>query len=71
MLESKILDSKLSDPAQVAKDGYKALMSGDDKIVSGLKNKVLVATSNVIPAQTVAAKMDKMQEPRSKEEEAD
>jgi short-subunit dehydrogenase len=68
MLESKILDSKLSDPAEVAKDGYKALMKGDDKIVSGMKNKVMVAASNVMPDTVVAAQMDKMQEPRDKED---
>lgn len=68
MLESKIMDSKMSDPAQVAKDGYDALMSGDDKIVSGLKNKAMVAMSNIMPDSTVAEQMNQMQKPR---EEAD
>ncbi len=67
MLESKILDTELSDPAKVARDGYEALMSGDDKIVSGLKNKIMVASSNVMPDTAVAAQMEKMQEPRDKE----
>jgi hypothetical protein len=66
MQESKILDTKLSDPAVVARDGYNALMKGDDKIVSGLKNKAMVASSNVMPDTMVAAQMDKMQEPRNK-----
>lgn len=66
MQDSKILDSKLSDPAKVAKDGYEALMSGDDKIVSGFKNKVMVASSNIMPDTAVAAQMDKMQEPKDK-----
>lgn len=64
MQESKILDSKLSDPVQVAKDGYEALMSGDDKVISGLKNKVMVGMSNVMPESAVANQMNKMQEPR-------
>jgi short-subunit dehydrogenase len=64
MQESKILDSKLSDPAKVAKDGYQALMKGDDKIVSGLKNKALIATSNVVPDTMLAEQMNKMQQPR-------
>ena len=64
MQNSKIMDTKLSDPAQVAKDGYKALMSGDDKIVSGMKNKVMVGMSNVMPESTVADQMNKMQQPR-------
>lgn len=68
MQDSKILDSKLSDPAKVAKDGYEALMSGDDKIVSGFKNKVMVASSNIMPDTMVAAQMDKMQEPKGESE---
>jgi short-subunit dehydrogenase len=69
MQDSKILDSGLSDPAKVAKDGFEALMKGDDKIVSGFKNKAMVASSNVIPDKLVAAQMDKMQEPKSREDE--
>lgn len=66
MTDSKILDSKLSDPAQVAKDGYEALMKGDDKVVSGFKNKVMVAMSNVVPDTALAAQMDNMQQPKNK-----
>jgi len=66
MQESKILDTKLSDPAKVAKDGFDALMKGDDKIVSGLKNKVMTTMSNVMPETAVAAQMEKMQEPKKK-----
>ena len=67
MQESKILDTKLSDPAKVAKDGYEALMKGDDKIVSGFKNKVMVGSSNIMPDTMVAAQMDKMQQPKEKD----
>jgi short-subunit dehydrogenase len=69
MHESKIMDTKLSDPAKVAKDGYEALMSGDDKIISGFKNKVMVGSSNIMPETAVAAQMDKMQQPRDKDKE--
>jgi len=64
MQDSKITDTKLSDPAKVAKDGYEALMSGDDKIISGTKNKVMVGMSNVMPESLVADQMKKMQEPK-------
>jgi short-subunit dehydrogenase len=67
MLESKILDTKLSDPGKVAKDGYQALMSSDDKVVSGAKNKVMVGMSNIMPEAMVAEQMNKMQQPRSEE----
>jgi uncharacterized protein len=67
MQDSKILDTKLSDPAKVAKDGYEALMKGDDKIVSGLKNKVMVGMGSIIPESAAAAQMNKMQKPRSED----
>jgi uncharacterized protein len=63
--DSKIVadKSKLSDPAEVAKDGYKALMSGDDKVVSGMKNKMQSAMSNVMPDTMLADQMKKQSEP--------
>lgn len=68
MLEAKNIKSKeLDDPAKVAKDGYDALMNGDDKVVSGFKNKVNVAMSNVIPDDKVADKTLKQQQPVNKE----
>lgn len=65
MQNSKIMDTKMSDPAKVAKDGYEALMKGDDKIVSGLKNKAMVAASNVLPDTMVAEQMNKMQKDKN------
>jgi uncharacterized protein len=67
MQDSKILDTKLSDPKKVAKDGYDALMKGDDKIVSGFKNKVMVGLGSVMPESAAAAQMNKMQKPRSED----
>lgn len=66
MQESKILDTKLSNPADVAKDGYYALMSGDDKVISGLKNKAQVTMTNVTPDEMAAKQMYKQQEPKRK-----
>ncbi|MGN6616120.1 MAG: SDR family NAD(P)-dependent oxidoreductase [Ilyomonas sp.] len=67
MEQSKIVqEGKLSDPEQVAKDGYEALMSGDDKIVSGFKNKMMVAMSNIMPDETSAKQMAKQQQPVEK-----
>ncbi|MDQ2656571.1 MAG: SDR family oxidoreductase [Bacteroidota bacterium] len=64
MLESKLVqEDKLSPAEDVAKDGYKALMKGEDMIVSGLKNKVQVAMGNVTPDEQLAEKMKKQQEP--------
>jgi len=64
MLDSKlVVEGKLASPEQVAKDGYEALMSGDDMVVSGFKNKTQVAMSNITPDAQVADKMNKQQEP--------
>ena len=64
MQQAKIVaEGKLSSPADVAKDGYKALMAGDDKIVSGFKNKMQVAMSNIVSDEALANQMHKQQEP--------
>lgn len=62
-LDSKIVrETKLSDPADVAKDGFEALMRGDDKVVSGFKNKVQAAMSNIMPHKAAAEQMRKQSE---------
>jgi short-subunit dehydrogenase len=63
MESSKIMDEKMADPADVARDGYKALMSGDDMVVSGGKNKMQVAMGAITPDEKLAAKMGKQQKP--------
>ena len=67
MLDSKVLDGELADPADVAKDGYDALMAGKDMVVSGFKNKLNVALGNITPDHLQADQMGKMQEPRSED----
>lgn len=64
MEDSKILDSELADPADVAKAGYEAVMSGTDMLVYGLKNKAQVITSAILPDKTIAQMVMKQQEPR-------
>lgn len=67
MNDSKIVaEGKLGDPQKVAEDGYKALMNGDDMIVSGFMNKVNVAMSNVMPDEAAAKNMYKKQKPVEK-----
>lgn len=65
MLDSKAVQDKdaMADPADVAKDGYDALMAGKDKVVSGLKNKLQVGMSNVLPDSTVAHQTYEQQKP--------
>ncbi|WP_267397608.1 MULTISPECIES: SDR family NAD(P)-dependent oxidoreductase [unclassified Sphingomonas] len=52
-----------SDPVDVAKDGWDALMSGQASIVSGWKNKIQAAVANVTPAAVLAEQHRKMAEP--------
>jgi len=65
MNESKALqdESVKADPADVAKDGYEALMAGDDRVISGFKNKVEVNAANLVPDSTVAHKLYEQQKP--------
>lgn len=64
MLESKVMDNKMSDPADVAKAGYEALMKGDDMVVAGLKNKMQAAQSAITPDSKLAEKTYKDQAPK-------
>ncbi|MEO5594121.1 MAG: SDR family oxidoreductase [Chitinophagaceae bacterium] len=61
MLESKAVQNprKMADPADVAKDGFDALMNDKDMVVSGARNKIQVAMSNVTPDSTLAAQVHK------------
>ncbi len=65
MNESRIVQDKdsLSDPADVAKDGYEALMAGDDHVISGFKNKAMIAGANLMPDSAVAHMMNEQQKP--------
>lgn len=58
--------AKKDDPAEVARDGYEALMRGDDKVVAGsFKNKVQVAMSKPMPDTAKAAMHRRQTEPQS------
>lgn len=55
--------SSIAEPAEVAQDGYDALMSGESKVISGFMNKVQTTLSNVMPDEMVAKNMRKQMEP--------
>jgi len=56
-------ETELANPAEVAKDGYDALMAGKDKVVSGMKNKMQAAMSNVLSDEKLASTMGKQNAP--------
>ncbi|MFT2007575.1 SDR family NAD(P)-dependent oxidoreductase [Pontibacter sp. 13R65] len=66
---SRAANGPLSEPEDVAKDGYMALMKGEVKIVSGLMNKVQAATSNLLPDTALAATMRYQMEEAEEEAE--
>jgi len=70
MQESKMVQDKeaLADAAEVAKDGYRALMNGADHVISGFKNKLEVGAANFMPDSTVAHTMYEQQKPVEQEE---
>ncbi|WP_363346437.1 SDR family NAD(P)-dependent oxidoreductase [Methylocystis echinoides] len=54
MLDTEAGRSKKADPAEVARDGFDALMEGRQEIVSGWQNKLLALVSHVTPASILA-----------------
>jgi short-subunit dehydrogenase len=65
MDDTKVGQSEKADPADVAKDGWDAMMKGKDTIISGMMNKLQVAAAGVLP-QSVPAQMHRgMAEPGS------
>ncbi|MFC6101463.1 SDR family NAD(P)-dependent oxidoreductase [Olivibacter domesticus] len=67
MQASKIVqEGEMADPAEVAKDGYDALMAGKDMVISGFKNKMQVAMGNITPDSAITDKMGETQAPVDK-----
>lgn len=67
MLDTKVGQDEKADAAKVARDGWKALLSGEGHIVSGLSNKLQVAGSGVLPQSVLAERHRKMAEPGTAE----
>jgi short-subunit dehydrogenase len=64
-------ETDLYAPEEVAKDGYEALMNGESRIISGIKNKVQAAMSTVMPDTALASTMRKQMDPSEKAEGRD
>ncbi len=66
MLDTKVGADEKDDPAQVAAQGFAALMDGDDHVVAGArKNKLQAAAAKFIPDTVKAERHRKMAEPGS------
>ena len=65
-----VAEGSKADPADVAQDGYQALMAGERRVISGLGNKVQVTVSNVVPDALVAKKVHQESAPVDGDESA-
>jgi len=65
MMDTKVGTDEKDNPADVAKDGYDAMMAGEQRVISGWKNKLQVAAAHVTPAGTLAEQHRGMAEPGS------
>ena len=65
MLDTKVGQDEKDDPADVARDGFDAMMRGDGDVVSGWKNKIQTTVANVTPSGALAEQHRKMAEPGS------
>ena len=63
MLDTKIGQSKKDDPADVAKQGFEAMMRGDGDVVTGWHNKLRSAIALVTPSDMLAEQHRKVAEP--------
>lgn len=66
MDDTKLGASEKDDPAEVAKEGFEALMAGKDHVVAGsLKNKLFATAGHGLPDSFVAEMHRKQSEPGS------
>ena len=70
MRDTKVGAGEKDDPAEVAAQGFKALMEGDDHVVAGsVKNKMQVLAGKVLPDSMKAQMHRDMAEPGSAQRE--
>jgi short-subunit dehydrogenase len=65
MQDTEVGRDEKADPADVARDGFEAMKKGEQKIVSGWKNKLQAALAHVTPDAVLAQQHRKMAEPGS------
>lgn len=65
---TRAANGSLSEPEEVAREGYEALMKGETRVVSGLANKLQTASTNFLPDAALAATMRyQMEEPHQED----
>ncbi len=56
MLDTKVATEKKMDPADVARQGYDAMLAGEGNVITGWQNKMQVAMASVLPGEHSARK---------------
>ena len=68
MNDTPVDSANKDDPADVARDGFEALMAGKDQVVAGsVKNRLQVAGGKILPDRAKAAAHAQMTKPESQE----
>jgi short-subunit dehydrogenase len=63
MMDTKVGTEEKDDAADVARQGFDAMMSGESDVVTGMKNKLQSSVANVMPAELLAKQHRGMAEP--------
>jgi short-subunit dehydrogenase len=63
MLDTRVGRSEKDDPADVARQGFEAMMRGDGEVVTGWQNKLRAAIAHVTPSDLLAEMHRRMAEP--------
>jgi short-subunit dehydrogenase len=72
MLDTPIGEEEKDDPAEVARQGFEALMAGREKVVGGsFKNKAQTVLGKVVPDSVKAEMHRKMAQPATASEKED
>jgi short-subunit dehydrogenase len=64
MQDTRAGQGRKADPEKVARIGFEAMCKGEADVVAGLRNRLEVALSKVMPAQAVAQLHRRLAEPR-------
>jgi short-subunit dehydrogenase len=59
LMDTKIGTEEKMDAAEVARQGYEAMMKGEGQVITGWKNKMQAAMSHVMPADRLAKQHSK------------
>lgn len=54
LMDTQVGRAEKADPAQVARDGYEAMLADDDQVVSGVMNKLRALAGDILPDELVA-----------------